>query len=169
MKLVILIFGTPGVGKTTLANLLAKKLQLEHIELLEVVEKYGYFLGYDVFRDALIIDEYKVTNYLEEKTKSGSSFCYSGVEIFMDPSLVNLVLVLHCEGRVLRKRLKARGYSSEKIEENIAAENLGIVEGIVKDHYPPDKVFTLDTTDATPQETLKSALNIINEVISFKI
>ncbi len=159
--MVILIFGTPGVGKTTLARQLAENLQVAHVELMELVEKTRYFIGYDVIRDAMIIEEKKITTYLENMARSGHSFCYSGVELFLDPDLVNKVFILHCNGKELIKRLKDRGYSRRKIEENLQSENLGMVEGWIRDHYPSDKIHSLDTTFRTPKETFNEALRLL--------
>ncbi len=163
MGLVILVLGTPGVGKTTLAKQLSNELQVMHVELTDLVENTGYFIGYDVFRDAMIIEEDEIMHYLESLAKSGRSFCYSGVELFLDPTCVNFIFILHCNGQELRKRLRSRGYDPQKIEENVQAENLGIVEGWIRDYYPSNKIFSVDTTFKTPRETFLEAMNIIME------
>ena len=38
---VIIISGTPGTGKTTLAKKLAKKLDFEYIDINKIIKKYG--------------------------------------------------------------------------------------------------------------------------------
>lgn len=158
---VILIFGTPGVGKTTLAKQFAKAFKIRHVELIDLIEETGFFIGYDVFRDAMIIDDERIAAHLEFLARKGVSFCYSGVELYLDSSLVSVIIVLHCDGHELRKRLRQRDYSSQKIEENVQAENLGVVEGWVRDHYPSDKIISVDSTGKTPTETFNEVRRLI--------
>ena len=57
MKRVILITGTPCVGKTTTAKQLADKLNAEYINLTDFAKTYNLTLGEDKERQTTIIDE----------------------------------------------------------------------------------------------------------------
>ena len=100
------IVGVPGVGKSTLASLL-KSLGYSVIELKEYVEKNDEYLAYDAVRESLVIPP---------------DICLSGIVVstFIPECEVCCVLV-EAPKEIVRERLKRRGYSEEKIEENLEA------------------------------------------------
>lgn len=60
----ILITGTPGTGKTTLASTLASmEPRMSHINVSELVKKKGLHEGHDADWDTYIIDEEKVSPF----------------------------------------------------------------------------------------------------------
>lgn len=56
----ILVTGTPGTGKTTFSDLLATKLEFEHVNASEWVKDKKLHQGYDESFDTYILDEDKV-------------------------------------------------------------------------------------------------------------
>ncbi len=65
-KRVILITGTPCVGKTTLAQKLAQTLNAQYINLTDLAEQENLTLGKDKERDTTIIDEVKMRRKLKQ-------------------------------------------------------------------------------------------------------
>jgi adenylate kinase len=57
---VILVTGTPGTGKTTLAKMLAKKLAMKYIDVNQIIKEGGLSEGYDAKRAAKIVDTKKL-------------------------------------------------------------------------------------------------------------
>jgi len=55
-------------------------------------------------------------------------------------------IVLRTRPEVLEKRLKKRGYSEEKIRENVEAEAMDV---ILSEAYQRTKVYEIDTTEKT--------------------
>ena len=55
-KRIILVTGTPGVGKTAISRLLTSKLGAKHIELGELVKRENLICGVDKARGTLIVD-----------------------------------------------------------------------------------------------------------------
>jgi adenylate kinase len=57
---VVLVTGTPGTGKTTLAKMLAKKLAMKYIDVNQIIKERGLSEGYDAKRAAKIVDTKKL-------------------------------------------------------------------------------------------------------------
>ena len=100
------IVGVPGAGKSTLAALL-KSLGYRVIELKEYVEKNDEYLAYDVVRESLVIPP---------------DICPEGIVVStFVPECDACCILVEAPREVIRKRLERRGYSREKIEENLEA------------------------------------------------
>ena len=56
----IIITGTPGVGKTSLSELLAQSTGLKHLSVNQVVKERGCHEGWDAGLQTWIVDEDKV-------------------------------------------------------------------------------------------------------------
>lgn len=119
--------GTPGTGKTTIARSIATKLNYEMVEINELVRERSFFIGYDVFRDSLIIDEPLICNYLIPVLEENSQMCLCGPVLELPPRLFEMIFVLRCNPGLLRIRLSARGYDTNKVEENVEAEIMEVV------------------------------------------
>ncbi len=69
MKRVILITGTPCIGKTTIAQQLASKLDALYINLTEYAEKHHLIAGKDEKRKTHIINEEKMREKIRRNNK----------------------------------------------------------------------------------------------------
>ena len=56
----IIVTGTPGVGKTSHSEELAKKTGLTHISINQIVKQRGCHYGWDGEHQSYIVDEDKV-------------------------------------------------------------------------------------------------------------
>jgi adenylate kinase len=76
-------------------------------------------------------------------------------------NLVSHAFLLRRAPWVLKEELRERGYSSEKIRENVEAELLDVplIEAI--EVLGPNRVCEVDTTDRTPEETVNEVLGIL--------
>ena len=123
-KVIICVTGTPGTGKTELSKLIKEKTGLKHINVNREANKLGLIIGYDKKRKVDIVNE----ALLSEKVREIAKKTYYGVIVdshisyFTSPKMVNLCILCRCELKELQKRLKKRGYSREKIKENLEAE-----------------------------------------------
>ena len=70
MKRVILITGTPCVGKTSTAKHLAAKISAQYINLTDFAKTYNLTLGEDIERKTTIIDEVAMKEKLKEDNRS---------------------------------------------------------------------------------------------------
>jgi adenylate kinase len=74
------------------------------------------------------------------------------------PDSTSLVFVLRRAPWVLQEELRGRGYSQCKAWENVEAELLGVCLSEALERFTPGKVCELDTTGASPQDTLRMSL-----------
>ncbi|MGC9778015.1 MAG: AAA family ATPase [Candidatus Heimdallarchaeota archaeon] len=164
---VILISGTPGVGKTTISDLLRKQ-GYQVLSLNEFILANGLFFGLDLSRDSVIVDEEILQSKLLEEIKCFSDLLFiEGHNAELVPSnSIDSAFVLRCNSGILRERLESsRDYSKNKIEENINAEIMDECLLAIKYHHSSTKVFEIDTTTLTPHAIVNKILNYITEKI----
>ena len=162
-KRVILITGTPAVGKTTLAKKLAQQLNAQYINLTELAQKEHLALEKDTQRDTTIIDETKMRRKLKTIiTKTENDIIIDGhyAAAVTPKTLVTHVFVLRRNPMELREFMKQRGYSEPKQDENLSAEILDVclVEAI---RTQKGKVCELDVTGKTVEDTLERVLAVL--------
>jgi adenylate kinase len=56
----LLITGTPGTGKSTLSQAVAKLLNFNHIDIPQIVKSEGYHDGWDDEWETFLVDDEKV-------------------------------------------------------------------------------------------------------------
>jgi adenylate kinase len=121
--MVIIVTGTPGTGKTTYAKQLAAKLGYTYLDLTEFIINRSLHEGKDPLRDTLVVDEDALLTALLPKVVANPEMIVDGHYSHVIPrEHVAKCYVLKCELKELERRLKARGYSDEKVRENLDAE-----------------------------------------------
>jgi adenylate kinase len=153
----VLITGTPGTGKTSLAALIAQDLGYRHLEVGKIVAENGLFSGRDEERQTNIVeedDEDRLLDFMEDMmVKGGNVVDYHSSELFPQ-RWFQLVIVLRAETENIFDRLTARGYSERKREENLEAEICGVCLEEAMESYDPSIVVerpsnTLEDMEAT--------------------
>ncbi|QQG38679.1 MAG: adenylate kinase family protein [Candidatus Woesearchaeota archaeon] len=126
---VIIITGSVGTGKTTIAKKLAKRLKFKYLDVNKLISKYKLAEGYDRKRKTKIVDEEKLSKKLMQiiKSSKNSLVIDSHLSHFLPKEYVDLCIVTKCNIKTLKKRLKKRKYSEEKIQENLQAEIFDII------------------------------------------
>ncbi|WXG46014.1 MAG: adenylate kinase family protein [Candidatus Atabeyarchaeum deiterrae] len=159
----VLISGTPGTGKTTLATKLSECRGYGLIDMGRLAETEHIYVRIDAGRDTKIIDERKLSIRVEREIRStkGKVIIPSHYAEIVKPKLVDKIIVLRTRPSELRKRLMHRGWSEGKIQENLEAEILGVCSYNALTKYGRSKVYEIDTTSLSPDETLKIALDIL--------
>uniref|UniRef100_A0A7S2LK93 Adenylate kinase isoenzyme 6 homolog n=1 Tax=Leptocylindrus danicus TaxID=163516 RepID=A0A7S2LK93_9STRA len=160
----ILITGTPGVGKTATASLIAEKLNMKYISVGDLVKKHACHEGMDTEFDSYILDEDKLLD-LMEPMMSGEDESDDDEEItegivtdfhscdFFPERWFDLVLVLRANTEVLFDRLAERGYSEKKRNENLECEIMQIVLDEARESYAEEIVHEVPSNTLEDMES----------------
>jgi adenylate kinase len=146
----IALTGTPGTGKTTIASLLPYNV----IDINSLV-KAGLNLGKDPERDCLDADMEALASKLMDMDAKEITI----LEGHFSHHFADWAIVLRLNPSILRKRLEARGYSQEKIRENLEAEALDAI--LVEAVEYCRRVDEIDTTNCSPEEVAEIVTKII--------
>lgn len=121
---VVIVTGTPGTGKTTVAMRLAKKLGYRYVDVNKVISKEKLSSGYDRKKKCMIVDVKKLVKALVKMiTKSDSGLVIdSHLSHYLPNPAVDLCVVTKCNLKLLKRRMKRRRYSEDKIRENLDCE-----------------------------------------------
>jgi adenylate kinase len=160
----ILITGTPGVGKTTLAKNLSRKSSFELIELNRLVRKEKLYISFDRARRTYVVDEGKLRSRLEAMSRLSERIVLPTHLIgrFLPKASVRLALVLRLDPVILYKRLRARGWTKRKAWENTEAEILDVCLQESRLLLGPRKVYEIDTTRKSVPAVYREALHAIS-------
>jgi adenylate kinase len=150
----IVIGGTPGTGKTKVAKIIGSRYAIETISLGDLAEKEGCISAQDKARDTGIINEdclvEAILDIVDDKSRR---IVIEGHYIDLVPNgSVEIAIVLRTHPETLRERLKERGYSKAKVDENVEAEVLGVCQLDALDAFGEEKVYEIDTTDLSPND-----------------
>lgn len=121
---VIIITGSVGTGKTTLAKRLAKEHRFRRIDVNKLVKEGKLYDSYDRKTKSFFVDTKKLSSFLIKLIKNSkqSLVIDSHLSHYLPRKYVDLCIVTKCDLKVLEKRLKKRKYSKEKIKENLECE-----------------------------------------------
>jgi len=136
--------GTPGTGKTTISKMLRDGYGLEVLHLNEVIRAHRYYVGWDEDRNCRVVD----LEALKAHPFSDGLLLEGHLSHLLP---VDRVIVLRTDPDVLRRRLQKKGFSSNKIRENVEAE---ILDAILVEAFGlhGKNVFEVNTT-GTPSES----------------
>ncbi|MBN2126837.1 MAG: AAA family ATPase [Candidatus Diapherotrites archaeon] len=118
--MILVITGTPGTGKTEIAKELSKKLGFKVINEKEFALTHK--LGKLNKEKEIEIDVKKMQKKLLISLKKEKNQVIEGHLLCEMKIPANLCVVLHANSSILEKRMKKRGYSDEKILDNIFCE-----------------------------------------------
>ena len=165
-KRVILITGTPCVGKTTTAKQLTKKLNAEYINLTDFSKTYNLTLEEDTERQTTIIDEDAMQQKLKEtiETAANDNLIVDGhyAAAVTPPEQVTNVFVLRRNPKELKEFMQKCGFNEAKLYENLSAEILDscLIEAI---QTQSGKVCELDVTGKTVEENVTEILEVLDK------
>jgi adenylate kinase len=152
MKLIIT--GTPGTGKTAVADALARTLKIKAIHVNEFARKHRLLIGKS--RGSYIVDLKKLKKRLAREMGVIEShllceFPLSGAVVF----------VLRCDPRVLARRMMKRKYPKDKIRENLECEALDYCTINAEKNY--NRVYDVDTTRRSVKQTADKIMRILRK------
>jgi len=163
-KRVILVTGSPGVGKTVVSCLLASRLNGLRIGLAELVKQEGLISGLDEARETLIADMEKVSKRTLEIMQDceGDVIVDGHYAVDVVPTEdVDLVFVLRRHPNELKTFMEKRGFGNRKLWENLAAEILDVCLSEAVETCGVDKVCEIDATGKSVEEVVEDIILIL--------
>jgi adenylate kinase len=166
-KRVILITGTPCVGKTTIAQQLTVELDALYVNLTEFAEKHSLTVRQDKKRKTAIIDEEKMCTIISEtidKTEKRNII----IDGHYAPAVVpkcyaTRIFVLRRNPIELRRFMEKSGFSGTKLWENLASEILDVCLVEALQEHDEEKVCELDVTGKTVENVTREILAILDK------
>jgi len=164
----ILIMGSPCVGKTTVSQRLASKLNGLHIDLAELVIKEKLSSGVDKKRETLVADRAKLSKRVQQITRQHRQYRDIIIDGHYATDIVSAkkitkVFVLRRHPEDLKKLMEKRGFKERKIRENLAAEILDVCLYDAIKAVGFDKVCELDVTGKANGEVVSHIVAILDE------
>ncbi len=155
------ITGTPGTGKTSVSAELRSR-GYDVIDMNEHIRSHGLLGDLDASRDTHEVDLDALNDSLQPyRDSDGLHLMDSHLSHFMDCSGI---IVLRCDPEILYKRLKARGYSEEKVLENVQSEVLDVILCEATDSDIP--VYEVDCSGGDPSVSADSVEKILKGEIT---
>lgn len=164
IKRIILVTGTPAVGKTTIASLLASKLDATHIDLTKLVKREELISGVDEKRDTLIADIDKISKRVQRIIGASKRDIIVDGHYAVDvipANDINLVFVLRRSPDELKKEMEERGFREKKLRENLAVEILDICLWEAVSACGHSKVCEIDVTGREIEEVVEEAILVL--------
>jgi adenylate kinase len=157
----ILVTGTPGVGKTTLAKNLAKKFKCTYLNEKDFALKNGIGeFGEDNELEIPIKLFEKKMNLFLRKTKNivveGHLLCEMKLR-------VDVVILITLDPEELQLRLSKREYSEMKIMDNVFCEGIEYCKKKLNKNY--SKFFVINSKSSS-KGTLNEAISIVGAMKS---
>lgn len=156
--MLISITGTPGTGKTGVAEILAEKMGAKLISIGALVEKGKIRHTYDRKRKTKEIARKDMERAVKKETDRKRTNIIEGHLGHLIKA--DCVFVLRCNPKELCRRLEARKWDRQKIEENVTAEFVDLIttEAIGKNR----RVFEIDTS----RRSAKSSASLIKDILN---
>ncbi|MEM0368835.1 MAG: adenylate kinase family protein [Desulfurococcaceae archaeon] len=167
---VIIVAGTPGTGKTTVARAISEKCGLRIINLSELAMEKGYITAYDESRSTYIIDEDKLVNDILNLAKSSEEHVLVQTHYpeIIPRDIVDRVFILRTHPLILEKRLLERGWSRRKINENVMAEILGVVASNAVNAFGSELIYEIDTSSTKPEDVAELICLAVNGLVKLE-
>ena len=166
-KRVILVTGTPCVGKTSVSQALSAKLAALYVDLTDLANRRNLIMDEDKTRKTLIVDENKMKKELAKiiKESDNKDVVVDGhYAVNVVPrNLVSYVFVLRRDPVELRKLMENRSFSGAKLWENLASEILDVCLVDALNTQGSGKVCELNTSGKPVEEIVAEISTVLED------
>ena len=154
----IVITGNPGVGKHTITEEIAKKLELAILDINSIAKDAGLF---EKNKDTYDVDTAKLEKILEQKISEKKVIVGHLAPYVLDKNKVKIVIVLRRDPYDLISVYKERRYTDEKSKENLGSEVLGIIAHDTISKFQ-EKAFQINTSGKSIREVVEKVMTLIS-------
>jgi adenylate kinase len=154
----IVITGNPGVGKHTITQKIAEKLELSIIDINNIAKDEGLF---EKNKETNDVDTDKLEKILEQKISEKSVIVGHLAPYVLDKNKVKIMIVLRKSPYDLIPVYKERKYTDEKSNENLGSEVLGIIAHDAMSKFK-EKTFQINTSGKSIQEVVEKVMTVIS-------
>ena len=155
----LIITGNPGVGKHTIATEIIKNEDYDLIDINKIAIESNYIKKDDM---GIEVDVQSLKNDLNMMISKKSLIVGHLAPYVVEKSNVGSVIILRKNPYELEKVYQERGYSKEKIKENLGSEILGIIAHDAISEFGSDNTFQIDTTTKTPHQIVEKIQKTIH-------
>ncbi|CAB3367142.1 Hypothetical predicted protein [Cloeon dipterum] len=146
----IMVTGTPGVGKSSLCEQISEITGFEWIQIGNFAKENDCLDEFDEEYKCPVLNEDRLIDELEETMSGGGVIVdYHGCDFFPE-RWFDIVFVLRTDNTQLFDRLRQRGYSGKKLEDNIQCEIFQTILEEAKESYAQEIVHELQSN--TPED-----------------
>ncbi len=157
----IVITGNPGVGKHTITQKIAEKLELSIIDINSIAKDAGLF---EKNEDTNDVDTSKLEKILEQKISEKNVIVGHLAPYVFNKNKVKIMIVLRRNPYDLISVYKERKYTDKKSMENLGSEVLGIIAHDAISKFQ-EKVFQINTSGKSIQEVVEKVMTLISNNI----
>jgi len=172
-KRVILVTGTPCVGKTTVSSLLTDRLDALYVNLTELAVHENLLSGKDEERNTLIVDEKRLRTKLRQiikETETKDVVIDGHYAVSVAPkNLVTHVFVLRRDPVELKKLMEQAGFSGRRLWENLSSEILDVCLIDALDVYEKERICELDVSGKSAKEVLSMILKALKDTEKWSV
>jgi len=162
---VILVTGTPCVGKTSIARALCSKLNALYINLTELALRENLVAREDEKRKSIIVDDIRMQRKIQKIMKK----CDKDVVLdghyaasVVPKKLVTRIFILRRDPVELRKLMENRGFSGQKLWENLASEILDVCLVDALKLHDKRKVCEVNVTNKDVENVVHEILDVLS-------
>lgn len=120
----IAISGSVGVGKTTIAQLVAKELNLECIELNKVAEQFKIEDVKELQTFDFDLDN--CLNFIEKKYEGKNVVLEGHFAHLLSPKFIDKLIIINRDLAELKEVYEKRKYNQQKISDNLEVETFNV-------------------------------------------
>ena len=151
------ITGNPGVGKHTVAKQIAKRLDLDLVDINKIAMQEGIF---EENEGTLDVDVRKLEKILGKIITKNSLVVGHLAPYVVSRKQVKIAVVLRRDPYKLISVYEKRKYSHEKAIENLGSEILGVTYYDSINEFGPDRTFQINTTGKSVSTIVKKTENL---------
>jgi adenylate kinase len=138
-------------------------MSADYISVTKLVRKHQLQVGFDNKRRTRIVDLNRTRAKFRQLLQK-----HPGI-VILDTHLpdavpkenVRKVIVLRCDPRILKSRLRAKGWNARKVRENVLAEILDSCLMVAIGYYGAKKIIQLDTSNSNVSACVNSTTNAL--------